>query len=106
MFITRRALPRRTFLRGSGATLALPLLDSMVPPLTARADGRRAAHARVRLRAARRDHESVDARVGGPGFELPPILKPLEPFRDVSPWSAIWRGRRSRRRTMPAPARG
>ena len=37
MFITKRALPRRTFLRGMGTTLALPLLDAMVPALTATA---------------------------------------------------------------------
>ncbi len=35
MFITRKALPRRTVLRGVGATLALPLLDAMVPAATA-----------------------------------------------------------------------
>ncbi len=35
MIITKKALPRRTFLRGVGTTLALPLLDAMVPPLTA-----------------------------------------------------------------------
>ncbi|HIE92843.1 MAG TPA: hypothetical protein EYQ83_08250, partial [Acidobacteria bacterium] len=35
MIITRKALPRRTVLRGLGATLALPLLDGMVPALTA-----------------------------------------------------------------------
>ena len=35
MMITKRALPRRTFLRGVGATLALPLLDAMVPAMTA-----------------------------------------------------------------------
>ena len=34
-FITRKALPRRTFLRGVGATLALPLLDAMIPAATA-----------------------------------------------------------------------
>jgi hypothetical protein len=34
-FITKRALPRRTFLRGVGATLTLPLLDAMVPAMTA-----------------------------------------------------------------------
>ena len=34
MIITKKALPRRTFLRGVGATLALPLLDAMVPSLT------------------------------------------------------------------------
>ena len=35
MFITKMALPRRTFLRGLGVTLALPLLDAMVPALSA-----------------------------------------------------------------------
>jgi hypothetical protein len=35
MMITKKALPRRTFLRGMGATLALPLLDAMVPSMTA-----------------------------------------------------------------------
>ena len=34
-FITGKSLARRTFLRGMGATLALPLLDSMIPALTA-----------------------------------------------------------------------
>src|SRR3954467_13415305 len=35
MFITSKALPRRTFLRGMSATLALPLLDAMIPALSA-----------------------------------------------------------------------
>ena len=35
MIVTKKALPRRTFLRGAGTTLALPLLDAMVPSLTA-----------------------------------------------------------------------
>ena len=35
MMITKKAIPRRTVLRGLGATLALPLLDGMVPALTA-----------------------------------------------------------------------
>ena len=35
MFVTKRHLPRRTFLRGAGTTLALPLLDAMIPALTA-----------------------------------------------------------------------
>ena len=35
MFITRKHLSRRALLRGAGATLALPLLDCMVPALTA-----------------------------------------------------------------------
>ncbi len=36
MIITKKSLPRRTFLRGLGTTLALPLLDSMIPALGAR----------------------------------------------------------------------
>src|ERR1044071_7322200 len=35
MIVTKKALPRRTFLRGAGAALALPLLDAMVPAGTA-----------------------------------------------------------------------
>src|SRR5690349_42510 len=35
MIITKKALPRRTFLRGMGATVALPLVDAMVPAMTA-----------------------------------------------------------------------
>src|SRR6476660_124168 len=35
MMITKKALPRRTFLRGVGTALALPLLDAMVPSMTA-----------------------------------------------------------------------
>ena len=38
MMITKMALPRRTFLRGAGATLALPLLDAMVPAASALAN--------------------------------------------------------------------
>ena len=35
MIVTKKALPRRTFLRGMGAALSLPLLDAMIPALTA-----------------------------------------------------------------------
>ena len=37
MLITKQSLPRRTFLRGLGATIGLPLLDGMVPALSAQA---------------------------------------------------------------------
>ena len=47
MFITKASLPRRTFLRGLGATLALPLLDAMVPALSSLS--RTAATAPMRL---------------------------------------------------------
>ncbi len=43
MFISKMALPRRTFLRGAGVTLALPMLDAMVPALTAASKATKAA---------------------------------------------------------------
>jgi hypothetical protein len=46
MFITRRALPRRTFLRGLGTAVALPFLDSMVPAF-AQAQRRRTSPVRM-----------------------------------------------------------
>ena len=42
-FLTQKALPRRTFLRGMGASLALPLLDAMVPVASAAAASKAAA---------------------------------------------------------------
>ena len=58
MIVTRMSLPRRTFLRGAGAALALPLLDAMVPAATALA--RTAATpdeaARLHLHPERRQH--------------------------------------------------
>ena len=54
MIITRKALPRRTVLRGIGATLALPLLDGMVPALTARQQTPRQAGPPLRRRVRRR----------------------------------------------------
>ena len=83
MFITKKSLPRRTFLRGMGVSLALPLLDSMIP---ARALLAQAAKPIARLGFVYVPHGAIydkwtPATVGS-GFELTPILKPLEPFRD------------------------
>jgi len=47
MILTKMSLPRRTFLRGAGVTLALPLLDAMVPALTATAKTAAAAPPRL-----------------------------------------------------------
>jgi hypothetical protein len=47
MIVTKMALPRRTFLRGAGVTLALPLLDAMVPALTATSKTAAAAPSRL-----------------------------------------------------------
>ena len=66
MFITKTHLPRRTVLRGMGTALALPLLDAMVPALSAL--GRTAgagAPGGVVLRAQRDVHAPLAPREGG-----------------------------------------
>ena len=79
MVITKLALPRRTFLRGMGATLALPLLDAMVPALSARAPGTpRFAAVYVGNGMNMWDWTPPTE---GKGFELSPILQPMERFR-------------------------
>ena len=84
MIITRKSLPRRTILKGVGAALALPLLDAMVPALTASAQT--AAAPRKRLGCVYVPHGAIMDRwtppQSGAGFEFTPILKPLEPFRN------------------------
>ena len=84
MFITKKALPRRTFLRGMGVTVALPLLDAMVPAATALAQT--AARPVRRFGAVYVPHGLLYSQwvpaTAGPAFEFSPILKPLEPFRD------------------------
>ena len=79
MVITKLVLPRRTFLRGMGATLALPFLDAMVPALSARApETPRFAAVYVGNGMNMFDWTPPTA---GAGFELSPIQQPLEPFR-------------------------
>jgi hypothetical protein len=84
MMVTKRALPRRTMLRGLGASLALPLLDSMVPALTAAAQS--PARPVKRLGVVYVPNGMVmkhwTPQGDGPLAELTSILKPLEPFRD------------------------
>jgi len=84
MFITRMSLSRRSVLRGLGATIALPFLDAMVPALTAtektaanpiRRFGTVFVGLGERPSAWRPQNEGVN-------FELSPILKPLEAYRD------------------------
>ncbi|HCE04135.1 MAG TPA: hypothetical protein DEQ98_12955, partial [Acidobacteria bacterium] len=80
MVLTKMALPRRTFLRGMGATLALPFLDAMVPALSARAPGTpRFAAIYVGNGANMFDWTPPTE---GVGFQLSPTLTPLEPYRD------------------------
>jgi hypothetical protein len=84
MIITKRAIPRRTVLRGVGATLALPLLEGMIPALTARE--KTAARPTARFCTVYVPNgivmEQWTPEAVGPDFEFTPILQPLEPFRD------------------------
>ena len=84
MTITKRALPRRSVLRGLGATVALPLLDAMVPAATALAQT--AAHPVTRFQAIYVPNGMAmpywTPAAEGTGFALTPILAPLAPFRD------------------------
>jgi uncharacterized protein DUF1552 len=84
MFVTKKSLPRRTFLRGVGAVVGLPFLEAMVPALTATAQT--AATPRLRFGAVYVPHgvilEQWVPRTVGTGFEFLPVMKPLEPFRD------------------------
>ncbi len=88
MFITKKTLPRRTILRGLGATVALPLLDAMVPPLTALArtpatPARRLGFVYVPNGVAMNPEVNHWKPIGeGTNFEFSPILTPLAPFRD------------------------
>lgn len=84
MFITRKSLSRRTVLRGLGTTIALPLLDAMVPACTALANT--AAAPAPRLGFVYVPHGAVMDKwrpaATGREFEFAPILKPLEEFRE------------------------
>ena len=84
MFISKRHIPRRTFLRGMGAAVALPLLESMVPAGTALAQT--AANPKTRVGFIFIPHGASmpywTPKTEGTGFEMTPILSPLTPFRD------------------------
>jgi hypothetical protein len=84
MMITKTCLPRRTVLRGLGATVALPLLEGMVPALTA-IEKTEAKPVR-RLGAVYVPNGIVRANwtpaADGAAFEFTPTLEPLAPFRD------------------------
>ena len=83
MFITKMAMSRRTLLRGIGATLALPLLDGMVPALTALA--KTPGKPSMRLGAIYVPMgmimENWTPKTTGAGFDLTPIMQPLTPFK-------------------------
>jgi hypothetical protein len=84
MIITKTHLPRRTFLRGMGTALALPLLDCMIPALSKAANS--GAKPVIRLGFIYHPTGAIQNRwtptADGAGFEFSPTLKALEPFRD------------------------
>ena len=84
MIITKKAIPRRSVLRGIGATLALPLLDGMVPALSAirttAARGMRRFGVVYVPNGMAMEHWTPTGE--GTTFEFSPILQPMAPFRD------------------------
>src|SRR3954466_15196911 len=84
MIITRKAIPRRTVLRGLGATLALPLLDGMIPALTAQARTAAAPINRFGVMYVVNGMimESWTPAAEGAGYELTPPLAALARHRD------------------------
>ena len=84
MYISKMSLHRRTFLRGLGAAVALPLLDAMVPALTPLAKA--AAAPKTRFGAIYIPNGAIVdeffPKATGTNWEFTPILKPLEPFKD------------------------
>jgi hypothetical protein len=84
MMITKKALSRRTVLRGRGAAVSLPLLDAMVPSLTALQ--LTPATPRMRFGAVYVPNGVIPGQwfptAEGSAFEFSPSLKPLEKFRD------------------------
>jgi uncharacterized protein DUF1552 len=81
MFITKMSLPRRTFLRGIGATIALPFVDAMVPSMTvsAKTSPPRLGFVYVPHGA---DMASWTPQAAGENFALSPTLQPLAPFKE------------------------
>jgi hypothetical protein len=106
MFITKKHLSRRTVLRGAGATLALPLLDAMIPASTALAQT--AATPKPRFVGCFVPHGMapgywVPATEGALDTTLPFNWKPLEPFRAST---VIMSGLHSRSAEPPPGATG
>jgi len=83
MMITRKALPRRTFLKGMGTAVALPFLDAMMPAFAAAQTTKAARPVRMAFVYV---PNGIDMRHWNPSYEgelgkLPQTLVPMEPFR-------------------------
>ena len=82
MIVTKKAIARRTVLRGMGATLALPWLDAMVPALARAAVTKPVKRLGVVYVPNGIFMPNWTPATEGTGFEFTPTLKPLEKFRD------------------------
>jgi hypothetical protein len=84
MMIFKRAIPRRTFVRGLGTTIALPLLDAMIPAFAYAADTTKKSPIRVAFvyLANGRIMDKWTPATTGSDFRLPATLEPLARFRD------------------------
>src|SRR5512140_2330933 len=83
MIIARKAIPRRTILRGLGSALALPLLDSMVPALSAMQKTAGPVHRfGVMYVPNGMIMKEYLPTIQGPAYELTPTLRALAPFRE------------------------
>jgi hypothetical protein len=84
MFISKKYLSRRTFLRGTGVTIALPFLEAMLPAQTPLRST--AANVKSRFTAMFFPHGMAPGywvpKKEGSGFEFTPVMMPLEPLRD------------------------
>lgn len=88
--IRKLHLPRRTFLKGVGVSLALPWLEAMVPALSPRRSGQRPARAMFVFAPNGMKMDEWRPAAIGRDFALPPILEPLAPVRgDVSVLSGL-----------------
>ena len=82
MFVTKKAISRRTVLRGMGATVALPLLDAMIPALAPAAATTPVRRFGVVYHPNGVIYDQWLPKAAGANFELSPTLKGLEPFKN------------------------
>lgn len=82
MIVTRKQLDRRTFLRGAGAAIALPMLDAMRPAFAATAGSKSPVRMSFVYVPNGIVMDNWTPKTAGANFEYTRILKPLEPFRD------------------------
>ncbi len=84
MIIFKKCIPRRTFLRGAGTALALPLLDAMFPVFASAAQTGSGRATRLSFFTVPNGiiMEKWTPAASGSGFELSPILEPLAAFKD------------------------